>query len=96
MVLSTGIEFPAANVTKVWIGDRTILFSYAQPVAVWHRGGTEPYIRRYALKKCETPTSAKHLNQHGPKRFLAEGDHYQEVTLEELDGIISRDEFPAE
>lgn len=86
MTRNAAIEFPASNVTKVWIGNKTVLFSYEEPVALWVRGDGE--LKRYALKEAPTQTTAKHLNQHGPKRFLMDGDHYEEVTAEELDSLI--------
>lgn len=87
MAHNIGLEFPATNVYKVWVGDKTILFSYGTAVAAWVRGNGE--VKRYQLKKAPTATSAKHLSQHGPKRYLLPDEEpVNEVTEEELDRII--------
>ena len=31
MTGNNGIEFLASNVTKVWVGNKTVLFSYSAP-----------------------------------------------------------------
>lgn len=80
------MEVLGKNVTKVWVGDKTILFSYSTPIAAWVRGnGT---VKRYEVRQGLSPTSKRHLNEHGPKAFLGEADHCEEVTAEKLDEIL--------
>jgi hypothetical protein len=84
---SVAMETIGANIHKVWIGDKTVLFSYGTPVAAWVRGNGE--VRRYSVKDRLTPTSKRHLNAHGPANWLAEGDHHEEVTAAELERVLA-------
>lgn len=83
-----GLEKPGNNVTKVWLGSVTALFSYETLVAVWVRGEGE--VKRYVSRGPHSPTTQKHVNQHGPARFVAEGEHLERVTPDELAAIVAR------
>lgn len=84
---NNALETMATNCVKVWIGDKTVLFSYSVPVALWVRGNGE--VKRYALEKAPTKTSARHLNQFGPERYVDAGEHLEKVTAEQLDALLS-------
>lgn len=86
--MRVSIETPAANVTKVFLGTLTVLFSYEAPVAAWvHKDGE---TKRYATDKRHSTTTSKHVNQYGPEKFLCEGDHFEKVPQEELESLISQ------
>lgn len=87
--MRVSIETPAANVTKVFLGTLTVLFSYEVPVAAWvHKNGE---TKRYATEKRHSVTTSKHLRLYGPEQFLLKGDHFEKVPQEELESLISRD-----
>lgn len=83
-----GLELPAHNVTKVWLGNVTVVFSYLTPVAAWVRGNGE--VKRYVSRGPHSPTTQKHLNQHGPARFVSPGEHLEAITPDELAALIAR------
>lgn len=61
------LEVLGTNVHKVWVGSKTVLFSYGLPVALWIRGTEEePGFSAYMLNDSPTPTTRKHMNQFGP------------------------------
>jgi hypothetical protein len=87
---SVAMETLGSNVAKVWVGDKTILFSYGTPIAAWVRGNGE--VRRYSVKDRLSVTSKRHLNQHGPRNWLTDGDHHEDVTAAELDRLLAGDD----
>lgn len=80
------IDIPAANVTRVYLGTLTVLFSYDTPVAAWvyKEGG----IERYATDKRHSVTTSKHLNQYGPEKSVSVGEHFEKVSQEALESLI--------
>jgi hypothetical protein len=90
MNTSVAVETIGSSVVKVWLGDKTVLFSYGSPIAAWVRGNGE--IRRYSVKDRLSATSTKHLNQHGPKNWLLGDDHHENVTAGELIDLLVGDE----
>lgn len=64
MKQSITLEVLGANVTKVWLGSKTILFSYNTPVAVWVDGVG------YQLQERISATTTKHLGQYGPRNAI--------------------------
>jgi hypothetical protein len=74
------LELLAANVTKVYLNDRTILFSYTTPVAVTFHEGR----RRYVTDRAGSRTTAKHLSQYGPQ-----GEEVEQVSPERLKEIAA-------
>lgn len=52
------LEKLGPNVTKVYLADRTVLFSYETPVAVFSDG------RWHITEEFHSKTTSKHINQH--------------------------------
>jgi len=74
------LELVASNVTKVYLNDRTIMFSYTTPVAVTLYAGRKQYV----IDRAGSRTTAKHLNQYGPS-----GEGVEKVSPERLKEIAA-------
>jgi len=67
MKQSITLEVLGANVTKVWLGSKTILFSYNTPVAVWLLG--DEGQKGFIVKERQSHTTTRHIRQYGPYTF---------------------------